>query len=139
MLQSQACWRHCAPPSWTGQNHEYRRQTPRVPRTASKRLFRHSQSLERRQRALHAALSEVTRPAVVFVRRSASASPHDQLVENAVDPDAPMWLVHDLGARNGELLGHAEGRGAFIYEEESGQLLPYQGSSVETGGDHDLH
>jgi hypothetical protein len=75
------------------------------------------------QLRLRAALAAASTPAVVFVRRRAGHSHHVQLAGNSVDmADAPIWLAHDLGERNRELLELAEGRSAYVFDEASGRL-----------------
>jgi hypothetical protein len=70
------------------------------------------------------AVSEASEPAVVFVRRPADHSHHAQLVENVPDlAEAPVWLAHDLGERNWELLRRARGRAAYLFDEGAGRLM----------------
>ena len=73
---------------------------------------------------LRRAVAAASPPAVVFVRRAAGHSHHVQLVENVPDlAEARVWLVHDLGGRNGELLRLAEGRAAYLFDEAMGRLV----------------
>lgn len=75
-------------------------------------------------RRLEAALARVKAPAVVFVRRPAGHSHHVQLVRNVADmKDEPIWLAHDLGQRNRELIELAEGRVVHLYDEATGRLV----------------
>jgi hypothetical protein len=59
---------------------------------------------------------------VVFLRYS-SRPHHLSLVSNFADPArAPTWIVHDLGARNAELLDKAQDRTAYVFDESNGEL-----------------
>jgi hypothetical protein len=80
-------------------------------------------------RRLRAAVASAPRPAVVFVRRSAPhASPTPQLVENVANmEEAPVWLAHDLGERNPELLERVGGRVPFVFDEATGRLQRLEG------------
>ena len=72
--------------------------------------------------------------AVVFVREGQHPSLNRSLVLNAPDlRRAPIWVVHDLGPRNAELLSLARGRTAYMYDATSRTLLPLLPSS--TGDD----
>ena len=62
-------------------------------------------------------------PAIVFVRYSQRASHHVAVVRNRVDlANAPVWVVHDLGARNAELQRLAPNRSVHYFEED--QIMP---------------
>jgi hypothetical protein len=75
-------------------------------------------------RQLQHALMEASAPAVVFVRRPPDHSHHVQLVVNVPDlAAAPVWLAHDVGERNRELVRLAEGRTAYLFDEASGRLI----------------
>jgi hypothetical protein len=59
---------------------------------------------------------------VVFLRYS-SRPHHLSLVFNFADPArAATWVVHDLGARNAELLEKAQDRTAYLFDESNGEL-----------------
>ena len=74
---------------------------------------------------LRSAVSTASVPAVVFVRRKPGHSYHVQLVENVPDiSTAPVWLVHDLGERNAQLLRLAGDRAAYLFDEATGTLTP---------------
>ena len=73
---------------------------------------------------LRRAVSGASAPAVVFVRRPAGHSHHVQLVVNEPNlAGAAVWLVHDLGERNRELLQVAGERAAYVFDEASGRLV----------------
>ena len=62
-------------------------------------------------------------PAIVFVRYSQRAPHHVAVVRNHVDlARAPVWVVHDLGARNAELQRLAPNRSVHYFEED--QIVP---------------
>ncbi len=74
---------------------------------------------------LRSAASTASAPAVVFVRRKPNHSPHVQLVENVPDMSAaPIWLAHDLGERNAQLLRLTGDRRAYLFDEATGTLTP---------------
>ena len=67
-------------------------------------------------------LTEVEAPAIVFLRYSPRLAIHPSVVFNRLDPErAPVWVVHDLGARNAELLRLAPERRGYRIDE--GELL----------------
>jgi hypothetical protein len=62
-------------------------------------------------------------PAIVFVRYSPRMPHHVAVVRNRVDlTSAPVWVVHDLGARNAELQRLAPNRSVHYFEED--QIVP---------------
>lgn len=66
-------------------------------------------------------------PAIVFVRYSPRFVSHIAVVNNHPDlDDVPVWIVHDLGARNEELRRLAPHRQSFDFDEE--QLAPRNAS-----------
>ena len=74
---------------------------------------------------LRRAVSGASAPAVVFVRRPAGHSHNVQLVVNEPDlAGAGVWLVHDLGERNRELLQVAGKRAVYVFDEATGRLVP---------------
>jgi hypothetical protein len=65
------------------------------------------------------ALRGVEGPAVIFLRYSPQLGVHPSVVFNFAEPDrAPVWVVHDLGPRNAELLRVAPTRKAYTLDEE---------------------
>jgi hypothetical protein len=64
-------------------------------------------------------LEGVEGPAIVFLRYSPRLTVHPSVVFNFVNPErAPVWVVHDLGARNRELQTIAPERRAYVLDEE---------------------
>jgi hypothetical protein len=62
---------------------------------------------------------------VVFLRY-AHRPHHVALVFNYPDlAERSVWVVHDLGARNAELLARAPGRAAYVFDEERHTLTRY--------------
>lgn len=62
---------------------------------------------------------------IVFLRY-ADRHQHLSLVLNSPDLAAePVWVVHDLGARNRELLALAQDRTAYVFDEESMEFRRY--------------
>lgn len=60
-----------------------------------------------------------------FVREADDGQARPVLVAN--DPDwanAPAWIVHDLGARDAELMRLAPDRTAYLVERSTGKVLP---------------
>ena len=73
-------------------------------------------------RQFFAEISKLPAPSIVFVRYSPRFTSHIDVVYNHPDlDDVPVWVVHDLGARNDELRRLAPGRQSFDFDEE--QLL----------------
>lgn len=81
----------------------------------------------REQRQLHGLYSSFansvkkfpSQPAIVFVKYSPRYRSHLSVVHNFADVErAPVWVVHDLGARNAELQRLAPHRSAHSFEEE---------------------
>lgn len=69
--------------------------------------------------------------AIVFVREGLSPSPNRSLILNAPDLGrAPIWVVHDLGPRNKDLLRLAGCRSAYIYDPTSHVLNRWPPSSA---------
>lgn len=67
-----------------------------------------------------------SQPAIVFVRFSASRAHFVNVVVNDADlARAPVWLVHDLGPRNAELLRLVPERTAYLFDEAAMQLRRY--------------
>jgi hypothetical protein len=63
-------------------------------------------------------------PAIVFVRYSPRPAQHISVVRNHADlAAAPVWVVHDRGAQNAELLKLAPGRRWFDFDEDQA-LVP---------------
>lgn len=70
-------------------------------------------------RRFAASLAKVPTPAIVFIRYSPRVAQHVGVVANQADLEhAPVWIVHDLGARNDELRRAAPDRASFDFEEE---------------------
>ena len=66
-----------------------------------------------------------SRKSIVFVRY-AQQPHHVGLVSNYTNlSGAPVWVVHDLGDRNKELLQLAEDRTAFVFDEEAMSFRSY--------------
>jgi hypothetical protein len=64
-----------------------------------------------------------SQPAIVFVRYSQRAPHHVAVVRNQVDlRSAPVWVVHDLGARNAQLQRLAPNRSVHFFDED--QIVP---------------
>lgn len=60
-----------------------------------------------------------TRPAIVFVKYSPRVSFHVAVVRNVADlARAPVWIVHDLGARNQALQQLAPNRATYYFDED---------------------
>jgi hypothetical protein len=60
-----------------------------------------------------------SRKSIVFIRY-AQQPHHVGLVSNYTNlSGAPVWVVHDLGDRNKELMQLAEDRTAFIFDEQA--------------------
>ena len=71
-------------------------------------------------------IERLPKPAIVFVRYSPRFASHIAVVYNHPDlAAAPVWVVHDLGPRNGELRRLAPERHSFDFEED--QLAPPAG------------
>jgi hypothetical protein len=76
--------------------------------------------------AFAAAMKELpSRKSIVFIRY-AQRPHHLGLVSNYPNlGNAPVWVVHDLGDRNKELLQLAEDRTAFVFDEEAMSFRSY--------------
>jgi hypothetical protein len=76
--------------------------------------------------AFAAAMKELpSRKSIVFIRY-AQRPHHLGLVANYPNlGNAPVWVVHDLGDRNKELLQLAEDRTAFVFDEEAMSFRSY--------------
>jgi hypothetical protein len=80
----------------------------------------------------HTAVREIasllTTPAILFIRYAPDHSVHRGFIENRADLGAsPVWRVHDLGVRNGELLRLAPERTPYLFDEgtrEVSRLAP---------------
>lgn len=60
-----------------------------------------------------------SQPAILFVKYSPRVVDHVSVVSNFADLNrAPVWVVHDLGARNAELLRLAPERTAHHFDED---------------------
>ena len=60
-----------------------------------------------------------TKPAIVFIRYTPRSPVHLSEVFNYPDLNAePVWVVHDLGPRNAELLRAAPNRASFEFDED---------------------
>jgi hypothetical protein len=58
-------------------------------------------------------------PAIVFVRYSPRVLTHMSVVYNFANLEkAPVWVVHDRGAEDAELLKRAPGRAAYYFDED---------------------
>ena len=67
-------------------------------------------------------LAKVPAPAIVFVKYMPGVASHVSVVRNHANLEAaPVWVVHDMGARNDELRRLAPNRHSFDFEEA--QLL----------------
>jgi hypothetical protein len=68
--------------------------------------------------------------AIVFLRTASGGTDRRDLTRNGIHFDGPVLYVHDLGARNPELLRAFPGRQAYVYEDElgtgNGRLTPYR-------------
>jgi hypothetical protein len=81
-----------------------------------KRDSRTRSALDRR---FLAELDKLPAPAIVFVKYSPRFASHIAVVYNHPDlAEVPVWVVHDLGARNDELRRLAPNRQSFDFEEE---------------------
>jgi 4-amino-4-deoxy-L-arabinose transferase-like glycosyltransferase len=59
------------------------------------------------------------KPAIVFAYYDSTASSHRAVVRNFANIEkADVWIVHDLGARNAELMKLAPGRAVFRFEAD---------------------
>jgi hypothetical protein len=66
-----------------------------------------------------AEIKKLPAPAIVFVRYSPRFASHIAVVYNHPDlNEVPVWIVHDLGARNEELRRVAPNRHSFDFDEE---------------------
>jgi 4-amino-4-deoxy-L-arabinose transferase-like glycosyltransferase len=66
-----------------------------------------------------AEIGKLTTPTIVFVRYSPRFASHIDVVYNHPDLDAvPVWVVHDLGARNDALRRLAPNRQSLDFDEE---------------------
>ena len=66
-----------------------------------------------------------TSKAVIFLHYTNRAH-HLSLVYNNADPErAPVWVVHDLGDRNRDLVNMALDRTAFVFDEAQGEFKRY--------------
>jgi 4-amino-4-deoxy-L-arabinose transferase-like glycosyltransferase len=67
--------------------------------------------------------------AVVFVRYKPDHDPHVSLVRNSADPARErIWVAYDRGpAENAQLLAHAAGRTAYLFDEAGATMRPYAG------------
>jgi hypothetical protein len=64
-----------------------------------------------------------SRPAIVFVRYAPTRPHYVNVIRNHADPgSAPVWVVHDLGARNLVLRQAAPERAAYLFDEADLQL-----------------
>ena len=74
--------------------------------------------------ALRQALAAIPEPrAMVFLRFSLRFDPYFNLVSNEPFLDRQrIWVVHDLGPRNAELVRAAPDRAPYLFDEESGRL-----------------
>jgi hypothetical protein len=63
------------------------------------------------------------KPNIVFVRYAPRRSMHISLVDNrGMLQDADSWIVHDRGADDLRLLGLANGRTAYVFDEATGEF-----------------
>jgi 4-amino-4-deoxy-L-arabinose transferase-like glycosyltransferase len=70
-------------------------------------------------RSFAAAVARLPRHSIVFVRYTQRSREHISAVANHADLDAaPVWVVHDLGARNDDLRRLAPDRQSFDFEED---------------------
>jgi len=61
--------------------------------------------------------------AIVFVHYGPGHNPNLSLVHNVADPArAPLWVVYDRGAENGELLRFARDRVGYVFDEDAWTL-----------------
>ena len=64
-------------------------------------------------------LEALPRPSIVFIRYSPRLVQHMSVVFNYPELEkAPVWVVHDMGARNDELRRLAPDRASFDFEED---------------------
>lgn len=71
------------------------------------------------ERRFFSEIKRLPQPAIVFVQYSRRFPQHMAVVFNSPDLTAePVWVVHDLGARNDELRRLAPNRQSFDFEEE---------------------
>ncbi len=86
------------------------------------------------QTAFRESVARLPHKSVVFVRYSRIHNIHASLVTNVPNlEEAHAWIVYDRGAENVELLAEAGGRMPYIFEEQTGRLLPM---NPETGDFH---
>jgi len=63
---------------------------------------------------------------IIFVRYTPQRRQHFGFVSNYPDlQKAPIWVVHDLGARNHELTATAQDRTAYIFDERTMEFRRY--------------
>ena len=59
------------------------------------------------------------KPAIVFAFYDSTSRTHRAVVRNSADlPSADVWIVHDLGARNRELMTLAPNRAVYYFEAD---------------------
>ena len=85
-----------------------------------------SRALRGRYEAFHSRLERIPQAkAIVFVRRGRTPTLAQSLVVNTPDLDrARVWIVHDRGPENTQLLAIAPDRAPYIYDEQQGGLIP---------------
>lgn len=67
---------------------------------------------------------------IIFLRY-AQRPHHLSLVSNYADlPDAPVWVVHDLGDRNRELIALALDRTAFVFDEAAMEFRRFEAAGA---------
>jgi len=61
--------------------------------------------------------------AVIFVHYAPRVGPHAEVVTNSPHlADDPIWIVHDLGARNAELMRYSGPRIPLAFQEDGGKI-----------------
>jgi hypothetical protein len=89
------------------------------------RLIEKRQAETGYQRDFAQKLRGLDQPSIVFVRFDRARVHIYDLINNSPDLSARVLVVLDLGDRNSELLVQFPERGAYIYEEATGQLVPW--------------
>lgn len=101
--------------------------TPSIVKTvAQTRVWFLAATGERRE--FDAIVSRLPRqPAIVFVRYGPNHSPHFSLTWNSADwPNAPAWVVYDMGSESRKLMELAPDRHAYLFDEAKGRFESLQ-------------
>jgi hypothetical protein len=83
------------------------------------------QSLGYQQAAFRDLVASIPHKSVVFVRYARLHDFNKSLITNVPDlEEAGAWVAYDRGPENVELLAEAGGRMPYIFDEQTGRLLP---------------